>query len=111
MNRTHGQLVAAAFAGLLIAGVAAYAVGPALAAETPAGLLAQVTGVGSTELLNVRMAPGGDAWMVGTLAPGASVWVDRCTTEAAGGADWCLIESGQTHGWVNARFLSLSGAI
>jgi uncharacterized protein YraI len=111
MNRTHGQLVAAAFAGLLIAGVAAYAIGPALAGETPAGLLAQVTGVRSTELLNVRMAPGGDAWTVGTLAPGASVWIDRCTIEAAGESDWCLIESGETHGWVNARFLSLPRAI
>ena len=28
-----------------------------------------------------------------------------------GGADWCLIESGETHGWVNARFLSLPNAI
>jgi uncharacterized protein YraI len=110
MNKNHGQLLVAALAGLIIAGAAAYAVGPALAAEAPSGLLAQVTGVSSSQLLNVRMAPGADAWTVGTIGPGADVWVDRCTLENSGGG-WCLIESGETHGWVNARYLSLPKAI
>jgi uncharacterized protein YraI len=111
MNKTHGQLLAATLVGLIIAGAAAYADGPALAEDSPAGLLAQVTGVSSSELLNVRMAPGGDAWTVGTLEPGANVWVDRCTLQPTDAAAWCLVESGETHGWVNARFLSLSRAI
>jgi hypothetical protein len=59
MNSNHGQLLAATLAGLIIIDAAAYAVGPALAADAPAGPVAQVSGVATSELLNVRMSPAG----------------------------------------------------
>ncbi len=108
MNRNHEKLLVAALAGLVIASAAAFAIQPAIAAGYDVDAPAQVTGVRSWDVLNVRKWPAAHSQKVGELAPRVTVWVERCIVAPQGGADWCLVERGDEYGWVNARFLTLS---
>lgn len=106
MNRTHEKLLVATLAGLVIAGAAAFAIQPATAAGYQVDGPAEVTGVKSWDVLNVRRWPASFSAEVGALEPHSSVWVERCIVSPQGGSDWCLVEQQDTRGWVNARFLS-----
>lgn len=85
MNKNHEKLLVAALAGLVIAGAAAFAVSPALAAGYPVDGPAQVTGVQKWDVLNIRKWPASYSQKVGALKPKAHVWVERCivTKQAA----------------------------
>jgi len=107
MNRTHEKLLIAALAGLIVAGAAGFAVQPALAAGYAVDAPAQVTGVKSWDVLNLRKWPAAHSQKTGALAPKVHVWVERCI-DKDNGADWCLVERGTQRGWVNARFLTLA---
>lgn len=106
MNRNHEKLLLATLAGLVIAGAAAFAIQPALAAGYDVDSPAQVTGVKSWDVLNVRRWPAAFSQQVGELDPRSSVWVERCIVSPEGGSDWCLVEAQDVKGWVNARFLT-----
>jgi hypothetical protein len=108
MTRNHEKLLVAALCGLIIAGAAAYAVGPVLASDAHVGVTGHVSGLNATQVLNVRMSPEADAWTVGSLEPQSTIWIDRCTVD--GEPRWCLVEQGETFGWVRADFISLAGA-
>lgn len=108
MNKSHEKLLVAALAGLIIASAAAMAVQPAMAAGYAVDGPAQVTGVKSWDSLNVRKWPASYSQQVGMLSPKVHVWVERCIIAPTGGADWCLVERGNTRGWVNSNFLTLS---
>lgn len=108
MNKNHEKLLVAALAGLVIASAAAFAVQPALAAGYAVDAPAQVTGVSSWDVLNMRKWPAPYSKKVGALKPYVSVWVERCIVAPAGGADWCLVERGSKRGWVNSKYLTLS---
>ncbi|MHB1103442.1 MAG: SH3 domain-containing protein [Devosia sp.] len=108
MNRTHEKLLVAALAGLVIASAAAFAIQPAMAAGYDVDAPAQVTGVKSWDVLNVRKWPASYSRKVGELEPKVHVWVERCIVAETGGADWCLVERGDEYGWVNSKFLTLS---
>lgn len=106
MNRTQEKLLVATLAGLIIAGAAAFAVQPALAAGYNVEGPARITGVKHWDTLNVRKWPASYSQQVGELKPRTSVWVERCIIAPQGGSDWCLVEQRHTRGWVNARFLT-----
>jgi uncharacterized protein YraI len=105
MNRKHEKLLVAALAGLVIASAAAFAVQPALAAGYDVQTPAQVNGVAAWDHLNVRLWPASYSQQVGQLDHDAPVWVERCIIAPQGGADWCLVDNGDTQGWVNANYL------
>lgn len=105
MKRNHEKLLVATLAGLIIAGAAAIAVTPALAAGYTVEGPALVTGVAGWDVLNVRLWPASYSLQTGELAPQTSVWVERCIT-VANSSDWCLVEQGEQHGWVNSSFLT-----
>ena len=104
MNKNHEKLLVAALAGLVIASAAAFAVQPALAAGYTVDAPAQVTGVKKWDVLNIRKWPASYSQKTGALKPKVHVWVERCI-EVENSSDWCLVERGQTKGWVNSRFL------
>lgn len=106
MNKNQEKLLVATLAGLVIAGAAAFAIQPALAAGYNVDSPALVTGVASDDTLNVRMWPASYSEKVGAFEPETSVWVERCIVSPQGGSDWCLIERQDIKGWVNAKFLS-----
>ena len=108
MNKTHEKLLVAALAGLVIAGAAAFAVQPAFAEGYDVDQPAQVTGVKKWDVLNMRKWPASYSQKVGALKPKVHVWVERCIVSETGGADWCLVERGNQHGWVNSKFLTLT---
>lgn len=108
MNRNHEKLLVAVLAGLVIASAAAFAVQPAMAEGYDVGAPARVSGVKSSDVLNVRKWPASYSRKVGELEPEVHVWVERCIVAPQGGADWCLVERGDEYGWVNSRFLTLS---
>lgn len=107
MNRTHEKLLIATLAGMIVAGAAVFAVQPAIAAGYDVDAPAQVTGVKSWDVLNLRKWPASYSQKTGALAPKVHVWVDRCIVKDDG-ADWCLVERGSQSGWVNSRFLTLA---
>ena len=106
LKKTHEKLLIASLAGLVIAAAAALAVQPAMAAGYTVGAEAEVTGVESWDVLNVRRWPAAYSKKVGELEPGEDVYVERCIIKPAA-SDWCLIEGDSTYGWVNARYLTL----
>lgn len=108
MNKNHEKLLVAALAGLVIASAAAFAVQPAMAAGYNVDAPAQVTGVKSWDVLNMRRWPAPYSRKVGALRPHVTVWVERCIVNEDGGSDWCLVERGAKQGWVNSRFLTLA---
>ena len=77
--------------------------------EAPGGSgVAQVTGVPTNDILNVRSGPGADYRIVGALGNGDSVRNLGC--QAKGNSTWCEIEmmtDMRERGWVNARYLNL----
>ena len=93
-------------AGLMIAGVGAFAVTPAMAAGYHVDAKAQVTNVAHWDHLNVRKWPGANSHKVGELAPHTHVWVERCVSVPYS-SDWCLVERNYVSGWVNSKFLTL----
>jgi len=107
MNHNQEKLLIAALAGLIITGVAAFAVQPAFAAGYQVEGPAHVTNVKPWDVLNVRKWPASYSQKVGEIAPSTAVWVERCIVAPQGAADWCLVEQQDTQGWVNARFLTL----
>jgi uncharacterized protein YraI len=108
MNKSHEKLLVAALAGLVIAGAAAFAVSPAIAAGYTVDAPAQVTGVKKWDVLNMRKWPAPYSQKIGALKPKVHVWVERCIINEDGGSDWCLVERGEQKGWVNSRFLKLT---
>ena len=104
MNKQHEKLLVAALAGLIIAGAAAFAVQPAMAAGYQVESPALITGVEDWDVLNVRLWPASYSQKTGELAPDTAVWVERCIT-FEDRADWCLVEQGELQGWVNASYL------
>ena len=108
MNKNHEKLLVAALAGLVIAGAAAFAVSPALAAGYTVDAPAQVTGVKKWDVLNIRKWPASYSQKTGALKPKVHVWVERCIIAPQGGSDWCLVEQQDTKGWVNAKFLKMA---
>lgn len=107
MKKNHEKLLIATLAGLVIAAAAAFAVQPAMAAGYDVGADAEVTGVKSWDVLNVRRWPASYSKKVGELEPGADVYVERCIIKQVG-SDWCLVEGDDAYGWVNARYLTLT---
>ena len=105
MNKQQEKLLIATLCGMVVTAAATFVVQPANAAGYQVEELAQVTGVGKWDQLNVRRWPAPHSRQVGSFAPGVHVWVERCI-EMDQGADWCLVDRGQTKGWVNSRFLS-----
>lgn len=108
MNRNQEKVLIAALAGLVIAGAAAFAVQPAVAAGYHVEAPAQVKGVKSWDVLNARKWPASYSQLVGSFDPKTYVWVERCITAPQGGSDWCLVEANETRGWVNARYLRIA---
>ncbi|HWJ87676.1 MAG TPA: hypothetical protein VNS12_06370 [Pelagibacterium sp.] len=95
----------AVIGGLVLVLVSGVFAPPVHAKGYTVGSPAQVSGVASWDHLNVRRWPASYSQQVGQLAPWASVWVDRCI-EVERSSDWCLVQRGQTRGWVNSRFLT-----
>jgi uncharacterized protein YraI len=110
MKKNHEKLLIATLAGLVIASAAAFAVQPAMAAGYDVGAEAEVTGVKSWDVLNVRRWPAAYSKKVGELEPGDEVYIERCIVMKTG-SDWCLVEGEATYGWVNSRYLTLADDI
>lgn len=106
MTRQHEKVLVAALAGLVILCAATFAVTPTLAAGYTVDMTARVAGVAWWNVLNVRKWPASYSQKVGALEPGAAVWVERCII-IEGASDWCLVERGETAGWVNSRYLAV----
>ncbi len=104
MTKNGEKLLVAILCGLVLTAAAAFAVQPAVAEGYPVDQMAQVTGVGKWDQLNVRRWPAAHSRQVGQFAPGSHVWVERCIVPASG-SHWCLVDRGGTRGWVNARYL------
>ncbi len=71
----------------------------------------RVTGVASTDVLNLRAAPSPRARIVGALPNGARVRDLGCRT--LGRSRWCrvgLLDEMGGEGWANARYLAATGA-
>lgn len=109
MKTQHEQILVATLAGLVIAAAAGFAVQPAAAAGYGVDAKAQVSGVADWDRLNFRKWPAPYSQKIGSFAPHAYVWVERCI-ETKYGSDWCLVERGNKKGWVNARFLTYGDA-
>jgi uncharacterized protein YraI len=107
VNRTHEKLLVATLAGLVIAAAAAFAVSPAMAAGYHVDAPAQVTGIKSWDVLNVRKWPAPYSRKVGAFENRDYVWVERCIVNKTGGSDWCLVEAAGQRGWVNSRYLEI----
>ena len=105
MNKQQEKLLVGTLCGLVVTAAASFAVQPASAAGYHVDQLAKVTGVGKWDQLNVRRWPAAHSRKVGEFEPGAHVWVERCI-EVKASADWCLVDRGQTKGWVNSRYLT-----
>ena len=107
MRKSHEKLLVAALAGLIIVSAAGLAIQPAVAAGYAVEAPARVHGVADWDHLNVRKWPASYSQKTGQLAPMESVWIERCIVAPEGGSDWCLVENGWQHGWVNASYLQL----
>lgn len=105
MKKNHEKLLVATLAGVIIACAAAFAVTPAMAEGYNVDAAAQVTGVKSWDVLNVRKWPASYSQKIGELKPNTFVWVERCIVNENGGSDWCLVERNNKKGWVNSRYL------
>lgn len=76
--------------------------GPALATqEYILPTLFDVSGVASTDVLNIRQSPDSGSEIVGTLAPDATNV--EVVAEQKG---WAQVNAGERSGWVSMRFLS-----
>ncbi len=105
MNKRQEKVLVATLCGLILTAAGGFAVQPAHAAGYGVEQAARVSGVARWDQLNVRKWPAPHSQQVGQLAPGARVWVERCII-AETGADWCLVETRRTKGWVNSNYLS-----
>lgn len=105
MNKAQEKVLVATLCGLIVTAAAGFAVQPAVAAGYQVDTLAQVTGVAHWDRLNVRKWPASYSQQVGAFEPGVHVWVERCI-EVENSSDWCLVDRGNTKGWVNSRFLT-----
>ncbi len=76
---------------------------PAAAAEAASKSTARATGD-----IPVRSGPGGGYRIIGTLADGSKVHLQRCTS----GSNWCLFldDDGDPVGWVRGSYLVGSAA-
>lgn len=108
MKKTHEKLLIAALAGLIIASAAAFAIQPSMAAGYDVDAPAAVTGVGASDVLNIRLWPASFSQTTGALEPEVTVWVERCIAAPQHGSDWCLVQRGAQRGWVNASFLAMN---
>ena len=106
MNKRQEKVLVATLCGMIITAAGAFAVQPAMAAGYQVDQLAQVTGVHSSDELNVRKWPAPYSQKIGGYEAGSHVWVDRCITPERG-ADWCLVGGQGLNGWVNSRYLTL----
>ena len=104
MNKAQEKVLVATLCGLILTAAAGFAVQPAMAAGYNVDALGQVSGVAQWDRLNVRKWPASYSQKVGSLVPGLHVWVERCI-EVENSSDWCLVERGNTKGWVNSRYL------
>ena len=105
MNKAQEKVLVATLCGLVVTTAAGFAVQPAMAAGYSVDTLAQITGVAHWDQLNVRKWPASYSQKVGAFEPGVHVWVERCI-EMQQSSDWCLVDRGDTKGWVNSRFLT-----
>lgn len=81
-----------------------FAAGPALATQDGWPALYDVTGVDSTDVLNIRSEPGAAGDVIGALPPDAqNVEVIR---DNDGRATWGLINTGEGTGWVSLNFMA-----
>lgn len=106
MNKHQEKVLVGALCGLVVVAASAFAVQPTMAAGYSVDQLARVSGVAKWDQLNVRKWPASYSQKVGAFAPGSHVWVERCI-EAQSGADWCFVDSRNTRGWVNSRYLTV----
>jgi hypothetical protein len=106
VKKSHEKLLIAALAGLIITAAAALAVQPALAAGYAVESPALISGVADWDVLNVRLWPASHSQKTGELSPDTTVWVERCISFSAT-SDWCLVEQGDQHGWVNSSYLEV----
>jgi uncharacterized membrane protein len=90
-------------AGFLLC-LAALAAAPVRAEMLPQ--LYDVAGVTAGDVLNIRAAPQASAAIIGTLAPDAQ-GVEVVAQNASG--TWGQINTGETAGWVNLRYLEARG--
>lgn len=105
MNKAQEKVLVATLCGLVVTAAAAFAVQPAMAAGYNVDTLAQVTGVAHWDQLNVRKWPASYSQKIGAFEPGTHVWVERCI-KVQNSTDWCLVDRGETRGWVNSRYLT-----
>ncbi|GKY86371.1 SH3 domain-containing protein [Sinisalibacter aestuarii] len=76
---------------------------PGLASAQTFPALYDVAGVAANDVLNIRAEPTASAGIVGTFAPDATrIEVVRL----AEGADWGLVNSGESAGWVSMAYLA-----
>lgn len=105
MNKSQEKVLVATLCGLIVTVAAGFAVQPAMAAGYQVDTLAQITGVADWDRLNARKWPASYSQKVGSSEAGVHVWVERCI-EVENSSDWCLVDRGNTKGWVNSRFLT-----
>lgn len=105
MNRQQEKLLLATLCGFVLVAASAFAMQPAMAAGYHVERPARVTGVASSDELNVRKWPAYYSQKLGGLTTGTRVFVERCIV-AETGSDWCLIHGRNISGWVNSRYLT-----
>ncbi len=109
MNIAQKNLAVAIAGGLIIALASAFAIVPTKASDFVAkgyniGALGKVVNVAWWDQLNVRKWPASYSRQIGALAPGNTVWIERCIN-VKNSSDWCKVQRNQTYGWVNSRYL------
>ncbi len=102
INRTPAFCLTLAMAVTLLAG----SMIPASAKGYQVGRTAHIVGVASWDHLNIRKWPAPYSAKVGSAAPYAEVWVERCIIKPRA-TDWCKISWMHQTGWVNSRYLDL----
>lgn len=79
---------------------------PVMALSQSVAELAQITPADEPNQLYLRNTPRHSAPSVGSLAATSWVWVDHCV-ENGDRSNWCLVERGQTKGWIDSRHLTV----
>ncbi len=102
-----GNLFKTAFFAVIIAvGIAGLSSQAANADGYPINQNTYVVGVASWDVLNIRKWPAPRSRIVGSVDPGARVWVERCIVKPRA-TDWCKISWRGQYGWVNSKFLDM----
>ena len=104
MNRKQEKVLVATLCGLVIAVAAGFVVQPAMADEYEVQQPAQIGGDYPVDLLEIRRFPATATRPVGSVAPGTSVWVERCM-DVPGSADVCFVDDDGQKGWIDSRYL------